>query len=184
MSSPFQAPSGLFRLLRLRRFRRRNCPKTSVNAGSVHADPTAIAAGKRKPPRSSSTACCRRFARVAELAPICDWSWGQEWPGTRRYVTGSGLLYAAFAARSGRRTARPRPTQITAAQAHKISQCFSRRAVDMPVKEPPVTTTVAIPGAKVEEAGNTGGDLYGSSLQCSTVYGCRRRSSSEPTNTA
>ena len=27
-----------------------------------------------------------------------------------------------------------------------------RRAVDMPVKEPPVTTTVAIPGAKVEEA--------------------------------
>ena len=27
----------------------------------------------------------------------------------------------------------------------------SRRAVDMPVKEPPVTTTVAIPGAKVEE---------------------------------
>jgi hypothetical protein len=26
-----------------------------------------------------------------------------------------------------------------------------RRAVDMPVKEPPVTTTVAIPGAKVEE---------------------------------
>eukprot|EP00435_Cladocopium_sp_Y103_P045773 s1743_g13.t1 len=27
----------------------------------------------------------------------------------------------------------------------------ARRAVDMPVKEPPVTTTVAIPGAKVEE---------------------------------
>eukprot|EP00439_Symbiodinium_sp_Y106_P086829 s2122_g36.t1 len=49
----------------------------------------------------------------------------------RHVAAGSGLLYAAFAARSGRRTA--------------------RRAVDMPVKEPPVTTTVAIPGAKVEE---------------------------------
>ena len=32
----------------------------------------------------------------------------------------------------------------------------------MPVKEPPVTTTVAIPGAKVEEAtGKRGGDLFG-----------------------
>ncbi|CAE6966993.1 clpS [Symbiodinium natans] len=51
----------------------------------------------------------------------------------RDVAAGTGLLFAAsFAARYGRRG-------------------VARRAVDMPVKEPPVTTTVAIPGAKVEE---------------------------------
>eukprot|EP00438_Fugacium_kawagutii_P023731 Skav231420 [mRNA] locus=scaffold330:18720:27633:+ [translate_table: standard] len=35
--------------------------------------------------------------------------------------------------------------------ASQPSRRTARRAVDMPVKEPPVTTTVALPGAKVEE---------------------------------
>lgn len=49
----------------------------------------------------------------------------------------------------------------------RLTGMLRRRAVDMPVKEPPVTTTVALPGAKVEEAKVELGGLAALHVLCS-----------------
>ena len=110
-----QAPNGLFRLLQLRRFRRQIC----LNASSVRAEPAAVAVDCGRKGGAHSHSQHEMLPQVCQSSRACDWMWLGQRPGMVRkpetcvltWQTGSGLLYAAFAARSGRRTARLRPTQ-------------------------------------------------------------------------